>query len=336
MPNYAAVAHPTSPFITIYDSTDWSKIPDPAVLPSSQGNAVALSPDGRFLAVGSQSLPFLAVYDTSDWSLVSGGAAQPDWTAYSLAFSPDSSKLVVGGRGAISLAVYDTSSWSKLPNPAFMPDSDVYGVAFSPTGGFFAAAGFSTYVAVYDASDISLQVVPYWPPESDSRAVDFSPDGTVMAVVGIDFSSGSGLPLLVLYETSGWSVIATPSLSTQPSAASDVAFSPDGSHLVVGINSGAIESFIVLRTSDWTQVPTTGNFGNCASIAYSTDGAVLAVGLEGGDNLRLHSTADWSVLPAPAVLPPNSGLGVAFTPATPTPPVIPPFWTQRVRAVETI
>jgi len=334
MPNYAAVAHPSLPFVTIYDTADWSKVPDPASLPSSQGNAVAFSPSATWLAVGSDGSPYLAVYDTSDWSKLPGPVSQPNWSVYALAFSPDNSRLVVGGRGAISIAVYDTSDWSQLPSPAFMPDADVYGVAFSPSGALLAAVGYSTYVTIYNADDFSVRAVPAWPAASDAYATAFSPDGSVLAVAGVGFSSGQGRPLLVLYNTADWSVIATPSLVERYAHASSVAFSPDGAHIAVSLNAGAVESFVVLSTVDWSLTHADTGTGNAASIAYSTDGGVLAVGFESADYLRLYNTGDWAQLPNPLVQPANAARGIAFVPAAPPPPEVAPFWTQLKQAAE--
>lgn len=38
-----AVAHATSPFITAYKSSDWSKVTDPSELPAGNGQGVAFS-----------------------------------------------------------------------------------------------------------------------------------------------------------------------------------------------------------------------------------------------------------------------------------------------------
>ena len=39
-----AVGHDTSPYVTIYNTADWSKITDPAVLPTGPGWGVAFIP----------------------------------------------------------------------------------------------------------------------------------------------------------------------------------------------------------------------------------------------------------------------------------------------------
>ena len=64
------MAHQTSPFITIYNTSDWSKLPNPAALPAGNANGCAFSPDGSKLAVAHQASPFITIYNTSDWEVV--------------------------------------------------------------------------------------------------------------------------------------------------------------------------------------------------------------------------------------------------------------------------
>ena len=38
-----AVAHATSPYVTIYNTSDWSKVTNPSTLPAGTGNGVAFN-----------------------------------------------------------------------------------------------------------------------------------------------------------------------------------------------------------------------------------------------------------------------------------------------------
>ena len=67
-----AVAHGGSPNITIYNTSDWSKVTDPAQLPTSTGYGCAFSPDGSLLAVAHTESPYITTYDTSTWVVESG------------------------------------------------------------------------------------------------------------------------------------------------------------------------------------------------------------------------------------------------------------------------
>ena len=67
-----AVAHNSSPYITIYNTSDWSKVANPAQLPPGAAYGCAFSPDGSLLAVAYNSSPYITVYDTSTWAVESG------------------------------------------------------------------------------------------------------------------------------------------------------------------------------------------------------------------------------------------------------------------------
>ena len=62
-----AVAHATTPFVTIYTVTGWVKIADPASLPAGEANGVRFSPDGKKLAVAHTTAPCVTVYTVASW-----------------------------------------------------------------------------------------------------------------------------------------------------------------------------------------------------------------------------------------------------------------------------
>ena len=148
-----AVAHNNSPHITIYNTSDWSKVANPAQLPPNTANGCAFSPDGSLLAVAHNTSPYITVYDTSDWSKVANPAQLPAGTANGCAFSPDGSLLAVAHATSPYITVYDTSDWSKVANPAQLPANTGNGCAFSPDGSLLAVAhDNSPYITVYNTS----------------------------------------------------------------------------------------------------------------------------------------------------------------------------------------
>jgi hypothetical protein len=62
-----AVAHDSSPFLTIYsvDGTTFTKDTDPSVLPTGNGKSVSWTPDSQFLSVGHVSSPYVTNYKTT-------------------------------------------------------------------------------------------------------------------------------------------------------------------------------------------------------------------------------------------------------------------------------
>ena len=67
-----AVAHDSSPYITIYNTSTWAKLANPSVLPSNTAYGCAFSPDGTLLAVAHAVAPYITIYNTSTWATVPG------------------------------------------------------------------------------------------------------------------------------------------------------------------------------------------------------------------------------------------------------------------------
>lgn len=89
---FLAVAHNTSPFVTTYrqDADTFTKLADPAVLPTGVGRSVAFSADGTYMAVGYAASPFVAIYKRSGdtFTRLADPAALPTGVGYGVAFYP--------------------------------------------------------------------------------------------------------------------------------------------------------------------------------------------------------------------------------------------------------
>ena len=72
-----AVAHDITPFVTIYNTSDWSKFADPATLPGGNGYGITFSPDGTKLILAGAGTPKMTIYNTSDWSKITDPASIP-------------------------------------------------------------------------------------------------------------------------------------------------------------------------------------------------------------------------------------------------------------------
>ncbi|MDP3876284.1 MAG: WD40 repeat domain-containing protein [Methylobacter sp.] len=203
-----AVCHAGNPFVTFYNTNDWSKLANPSSLPNNNGNRCAFSPDGSKLAVGCTTSPFLAIYNTSDWSRLTNPATIPPSQVTDCAFSSDGTKLAVAHTSSPYITIYNVSDWSKIPNPTSLPAGAGYGCAFSPDGTKLAVAhGTSPYITLYNTSDWSKIANPTSLPASNGNGCAFSPDGTKLAV-----AHGTS-PFITIYNTSNWSKI---SLSAVP------------------------------------------------------------------------------------------------------------------------
>ena len=131
-----AVAHQTSPYITLYNEGKKRAYFLPSVLPTGTAQGCAFSPDGSKLAVAHQNSPFITIYNTSDWSKVANPGVLPTGTAQGCAFSPDGSKLAVAHQNSPFITIYNTSDWSKVANPSVLPAGIGYGCAFGAWDNF--------------------------------------------------------------------------------------------------------------------------------------------------------------------------------------------------------
>jgi WD40 repeat protein len=125
-----AIAHTTTPFVTVYP---WSgsgfgtKFANPATLPVSNGFGVAFSPAGDAIAVINGGSPAITVYP---WSGAGFGTkyANPGTlptAAVSLVFSPNGDTLAIADAGSPFIRAYPWNSATGFgtiyPNPATLP-----------------------------------------------------------------------------------------------------------------------------------------------------------------------------------------------------------------------
>ena len=61
---YLAVAHASSPYITIYKRSGdtFTKLSNPSSRPTGNGEGCAFSPDGMYLAVAHATSPYITIY----------------------------------------------------------------------------------------------------------------------------------------------------------------------------------------------------------------------------------------------------------------------------------
>ncbi len=299
---YLAIGHDSLPYITIYNTSDWSKVDDPATLPTGTGRGVAFH--GSLLAVAHPITPFVTIYNTSDWSKIADPVVLPTGSANAVAFSPDGSLLAVGHYTSPYITIYNTSDWSKVADPTTLPTNPCFGVAFSPDGSKLAAAtSWEPYLHVYNTTDWSEATIPVAPPD-ESYAVAFSPDGSLLAV------AHKSTPYFAVYRTSDWA-ISTPPTSLPAGIGNGVAFSPDGSLLAIAHTfSPYITTYNV---ADWSKranpaiLPTSTGRG----VAFSPDGILLAVAHTNSPRVTMYRLSNWSKLKNPETLP-GSAYSAAF------------------------
>jgi WD40 repeat protein len=238
--------------------------------------AVALSPDGGVLAVGSQD-GTVTLIQMSDRTLLRTLDTE-GVNITCVAFSPDGNTVAAGTPTppTAKVRLWRTSAGTVLRDL----DHPVYSIAFSPTGDALLTAGggfWDDTLLLWRTSDGAvLRTLSLF---SDPDAVAFSPDGGCVAV--------GTYPNVTLFRTSD----GTP-LRVLNGAWGGLAFSPDGEILATGGLDGTLKLW---RFSDGILVRTlTGLPEHVNSVAFALDGAVVAA--EGDTRVRVWRVTDGDLL----------------------------------------
>ncbi|MEU1185085.1 NACHT and WD repeat domain-containing protein [Streptomyces sp. NPDC005820] len=192
---------------------------------SATVKTIAFSPDGRLLAIAKSSFR----RSVQLWDVHHQVFAGPPWecrtgTATALSFSPDGRRLAVGSREQ-GVSVWDIVDGRPVERARREPGEDVedveevHDVAFSPDGRLLVACG-TAGVTLWESEDDRWTSIS----RTNAHAAAFSPDGRLLA-------------------TTSRRAVSLRSAATREHVAdidlrdgdgSEIAFTPDGSLLVVG------------------------------------------------------------------------------------------------------
>jgi WD40 repeat protein len=332
--NMLAVGYNTSPYIALYDTSDWSRLNAiaPADAPAGMVEELTFSPNGGILAAVSETSPYVLLYDTSDWSrknVIQAGDMPGNWTR-GVDFSPNGAYMaisVIGSCPSACFKIYATApsgNWSVVSPPASdtAQGPQAFATAFSPDGTKLAV-GFnnSPQFAAYHVNGSGPWAAISTPNTSvGAYGMNFNRGGSVMLV------TGPTAPYLVTYSstsTSSWTNLSRVNGTNQPPASALAAsFSPDDSIAFVGhANSPYVTLYDTTTTPLWTKVtpisggdlPTSHVFGT----DWSEDGTMVAVASGAtSDSLVLYNAATWTrITPiAPGDLPTGGANDVEFSP----------------------
>ena len=132
---YLAVAHSTTPYITIYKRSGdvFTKLADPSSLPAGNGYGTTFSPDGIYLAVAHYTSPFITIYKRSGdtFTKLADPSALPTSIGNGTAFSPDGTYLAVAHSSSPFITIYKAplkTFASKIQNLAYLTDGASLGI----------------------------------------------------------------------------------------------------------------------------------------------------------------------------------------------------------------
>jgi WD40 repeat protein/serine/threonine protein kinase len=225
---------------------------------------LAYSPDGQHLVVGSMSATptvWNALTGQQVYSL-SGHAAR----VLSVAWSPDGTMIATGGEDTHVMLWDAATGESALTLSGH--EGSVYSLAFSPDSTRIATSGYDQTVRIWDTATGELLLIleqPAW-----SKGVAWSPDGTRIAA-GTDQVGVEGF-VRVWDSITGEMQLNIPVGNTRTGR---VVFSPDGAHLLVGLQEAHSALVMDAQTGD-TLLTLSGHANNVPGVAYSPDGKRIA------------------------------------------------------------
>ena len=255
-------------------------------------NALAFSPDGKLLAVGTYQRVLLC--DPATRTVLKTWSGHLD-TVRSLAFSPDGKLLAAGGgmSGALGqVRLWDVSAGKELRT--FGDHTDIInGVAFSPDGKTVATASGDRSVKLWDAATGKL--LQALRDHADAvLSVAFRADGKLLASCGVDKS------VKIWDATSGKRLY---SLGASEETVTDLCFTSAGQ--VISASTDRLAKLWNIGPEGGGHVRNFGGHGSGVySVAASSDGQLLATASadktlrlwnigNGGNTATLTDAKDW-------------------------------------------
>ncbi|NJN16422.1 MAG: hypothetical protein HC822_09190 [Oscillochloris sp.] len=271
-------------------------------------NDLAFSPDGSLLAVATDDDGTLSIWDANDGSALANVAVDPDYSLDAVAFSPDGAQIATGG-GDYLARIWDLAEL--LADPAAAeplltldgPIDTITDLAFSPDGTTLAAASLDLRVFLWDTAEGTL-LNTLQGHAGSVYSLDFNAAGTLLASGSSDGTAkiwrlDTGQPLLTLAGHSDfvYGVAFSPDEQHLATASLDgsgriwrLAFAPPDGTLTVAANPAG-DLLATIGNSDlrlWnalngaTPAVVPGSDDGFSALAFSPDGAILAVGDNAG------------------------------------------------------
>lgn len=278
-------------------------------IPVGDALSLALSPDGRLLAVGDRN-GGIAIIDTATRRQIGAPLGGHKGGIEDLDFSPDGARLVSSGDDG-TIRLWPVNDGRVGDGEVVARFSDViWAVAFDPKGESIASAGADGSVRLWNAKTAAPMGEPLAQRTGDYLSVAFSPDGTALmvgngegTVQGLSLPSGKPIiqPVFDAHTSDVWELVFSPSGDRVATASSDgtsavlsypdgrvlgrafapddriqcVEITPDGERLLGGGADGRVRVWNFQKGTT-EAVSTVGHDRPITEIALSADGKMLA------------------------------------------------------------
>jgi len=259
-------------------------LPEGAVASFGLGSAydIALSPDGRYLAVATSC--GIELRDKETMELLRF-LYSPAGAVYHIAYSPDGEHIALTQRdGSIGLWRVDGASESPTTLPGHGESATA--LAYSSGGQLLASGSRDNTVKVWDVAT-GEELRTFEGHTGPVYSVDFSPGGRLLA-------SGSGDGTVRLWDVDTGRIVNT--LRGHTSAVVAICFSPDGELLASGSRDKTAKLWDVSSGSEIASL-CADCWGYVSAVAFSSDGRTLAFDCwdSSGDTIRLWDVATKTV-----------------------------------------
>jgi WD40 repeat protein len=250
--------------------------------------AMALSPNGRWLAVGGWLAPHDRMAGESGWDIRLYDFATGELKAllkehtsvvFGLAFSADS-KLLISGAGDGVAIIWDIEKRQPLQPPLKGHTAEIYGVGFSPDGLRAVTSSYDKTLRLWSVADGRLINVMMGHGDKVAALAVLSKDGTI--------ASGDASGEIRLWDGRTGDALSPAPFAGLGGWVGSLSFSPDGRLLLATCGfTGCNDTQKVFEVTSGKELETYSKHDNTVfASAFSPDGRLVATG--GGNSNEIY------------------------------------------------